>query len=76
MASGEVLGLVPGIWDELAAGTPETDAPVGVMAHPDGICRTAGYVTRSPVVWEGGGREAPPYPDCYDFQCQEWSADG
>jgi hypothetical protein len=36
MASGEVLDFVPGIWDELAAGTPETEAPVGgVMAHPD-----------------------------------------
>ena len=46
MASGEVWGFVPGIWDELAAGTPETDAPVGVMAYPDAICRTAGYVTR------------------------------
>ena len=55
MASGEVLGLVPGIWDELAAGTPETDAPVGVMAHPDGICRTAGYVTRMSG-GVGGGR--------------------
>jgi hypothetical protein len=31
MASGEVLGFVPGIWDELAAGTPGSDAPVGVM---------------------------------------------
>jgi hypothetical protein len=35
MASGEVLGFVPGIWDELAAGTPDTEAPVGVMAHLD-----------------------------------------
>ena len=33
MASGEVLGFVPGIWDELAAGTPGSDAPVGVMSH-------------------------------------------
>ena len=55
MASGEVLGLVPGIWDELAAGTPETDAPVGVMAHPDAIYRTAGYVTRMSG-GVGGGR--------------------
>ena len=31
MASGEVLSCVPGIWDELAAGTPESDAPVGVI---------------------------------------------
>ena len=31
MASGEVLGFVPGIWDELAAGTPASDAPVGVI---------------------------------------------
>jgi hypothetical protein len=46
MASGEVLGFVPGIWDELAAGTPGSDAPVGVMSHPDSIHRTAGYVTR------------------------------
>jgi hypothetical protein len=35
MASGEVRDFVPGIWDELAAGTPETAAPVGVRAHPD-----------------------------------------
>ena len=31
MASGEVWGFVPGIWDELAAGTPDSDAPVGVI---------------------------------------------
>ena len=55
MASGEGLGVAPGIWDELTAGTPATDAPVGVMAHPDAICRTAGDVTRlSGGV--GGGR--------------------
>jgi hypothetical protein len=54
-ASGAVWGLVPGNWDELAAGTPETDAPVGVMAHPDGICRTAGDVTRMSG-GVGGGR--------------------
>jgi hypothetical protein len=24
-----------GIWDELPAGTPGNDAPVGVMVHPD-----------------------------------------
>jgi hypothetical protein len=35
MASGEVLGFAPGIWDEFAAGTPGPNAPVGVMAHPD-----------------------------------------
>jgi hypothetical protein len=37
MASGEVLGFAPGIWDELAAGTPGSDAPVAVMDHPDSI---------------------------------------
>ena len=47
-------GFAPGIWDELAAGTSEADAPVGVMVHPDSIHRTAGYVTRM----SGGGREA------------------
>ena len=26
--------------------------------------RTAGYGPVCPVVWEGGGREAAPYPDC------------
>ena len=31
MASGEVLGFVLGIWGELAAGTPDSDAPVGVI---------------------------------------------
>ena len=25
--------------------------------------RTAGYGPVCPVVWEGGGREATPYPD-------------
>jgi hypothetical protein len=35
MASGEVWGLAPGIWDELAAGTPGSKAPVGVRAQPD-----------------------------------------
>jgi hypothetical protein len=47
MASGEVLGFAPGIWDELAAGTPGVNAPVGVMFHPDSIYRTAGDVTRT-----------------------------
>jgi hypothetical protein len=55
MASGEVLGFVPGIWDELAAGTPGDDAPGGVTYHPDNICRTAGYVTRMSG-GVGGGR--------------------
>jgi hypothetical protein len=55
MASGEVLGFVPGIWDELAAGTPGPDAPVGVMAHPDGTHRTTGFVTRT-YGGVGGGR--------------------
>jgi hypothetical protein len=55
MASGEVWGFRPGIGDELAAGTPEPDAPVGVMDHPDNICRTAGYVTRMSG-GVGGGR--------------------
>jgi hypothetical protein len=59
MASGEVLGCVPGIWDELAAGTPGADAPVGVMAHPDGIHRTAGDVTRMSG-GVGGGRPRGP----------------
>ena len=59
MASGEVLGCALGIWDELAAGTPETEAPVGGMAHPDAIYRTAGDVTRlSGGV--GGGRPSGP----------------
>jgi hypothetical protein len=35
MASGEVRDFVPGIWDELAAGIPGPNAPVGVMAHSD-----------------------------------------
>ena len=43
MASGEVSN---GTWDELLAGTPRSAALVGVMVHPDLICRTAGYVTR------------------------------
>ena len=55
MASGEVLGFVPGIWDDLAAGTPETEAPVGEMTPPDSIHRTAGYVTRMSG-GVGGGR--------------------
>jgi hypothetical protein len=33
----------------------ETNAPVGVMSHPDSICRTAGYVTRMSG-GVGGGR--------------------
>jgi hypothetical protein len=59
MASGEVLGFAPGIWDELAAGTPETDAPVGVMTHPDSIHRTAVFVTRT-YGGVGGGRPRGP----------------
>jgi hypothetical protein len=47
MASGEVFGFVPGLWDELVAGTPGDDAPVGVMEHPHAIHRTAGYVIRT-----------------------------
>jgi hypothetical protein len=34
MASGEVWGFVPGIWDELAAGTLGSDAPVGGNGSP------------------------------------------
>jgi hypothetical protein len=55
MASGEVLGFVLGIWDELAAGTPGEDAPVGVMDHPDVLHRTAVFVTRT-YGGVGGGR--------------------
>jgi hypothetical protein len=47
MASGEVPGFVPGIWDELTADTPGANAPVGVMDHPDSIYRTAVCVTRT-----------------------------
>jgi hypothetical protein len=32
MASGEVLGGMSGIWDELGAGTPGEVAPVGVVS--------------------------------------------
>jgi hypothetical protein len=59
MASGEVLGFAPGIWDELAAGTPGPDAPVGVMAHHDGTHRTGGFVTRT-YGGVGGGRPRRP----------------
>jgi len=35
-----------GPWDELAAGTPgDTTLQLGCTDYPDGICRTAGYVT-------------------------------
>jgi hypothetical protein len=34
MPSGEVLGFVPGIWGELAAGTPGPNAPVGGRVSP------------------------------------------
>jgi hypothetical protein len=47
--------IISGAWDELTAGTPGPKAPVGVMAHPDSICRTAGYVTRMSG-GVGGGR--------------------
>jgi hypothetical protein len=59
MASGEVSGFVPVIWDELAAGTPGSDAPVGVMDYSDSIYRTAVFVTRTSGGVGGGGREAP-----------------
>jgi hypothetical protein len=59
MASAEVLGFAPGIWDELAAGTPATDVPVGVMTHPDSIHRTAVFVTRT-YGGVGGGRPRGP----------------
>jgi hypothetical protein len=55
MASGEVLGFRPSIWDELAAGTQRSDAPVEVMDHPDSIHRTAVFVTRT-YGGVGGGR--------------------
>jgi hypothetical protein len=32
--------------------------------------RTAGYGPVCPVVWEGGGREAAPYPDCPSFRAK------
>jgi hypothetical protein len=59
MASGEVLDFAPGIWDELVAGTPGPNAPVGVMTHPDPHHRTAGYVTRMSA-GVGGGRPRGP----------------
>ena len=59
MASGEVLGVVPGIGDDLAAGTPGSEAPVGVMAPPDSIYRTAVFVTRTSG-GVGGGRPRGP----------------
>jgi len=31
--------------------------------------RTAGYGPVCPVVWEGGGREAAPYPDWEEKPC-------
>ena len=55
MASGEVLGFVPGIWEELAAGMPGENAPVRVMIHLDSIYRTAVFVTRT-YGGVGGGR--------------------
>jgi hypothetical protein len=55
MAAGEGLGFVPGIWGDLAAGTPGSEAPVGVMAPPNFIHRTAGDVTRMSG-GVGGGR--------------------
>jgi hypothetical protein len=67
MASSEVLGFAPGIWEELAAGTPETDAPVRVMTHLDSGHRTAVFVTRTSGGVGGGGREAPLYPDSATF---------
>ena len=59
MASGEVVGFAPGIGDELAAGPPETDAPVGVMTHPDAIHRTAEFVTRTYGGVRGGRPRGP-----------------
>jgi hypothetical protein len=47
---------ISGAWDELAAGTPGDDAPVGVTFHPDIIRRTAGDVTRM----SGGGGGGRP----------------
>jgi hypothetical protein len=34
--------------------------------------RTAGYGPVSPVVWEGGGREAAPYPNCRSNHLKPW----
>jgi hypothetical protein len=47
--------IISGAWDELTAGTPGDDAPVGVTYHPANLCRTAGYVTRTSG-GVGGGR--------------------
>ncbi|MGH7772838.1 MAG: hypothetical protein ACREQA_11470 [Candidatus Binatia bacterium] len=64
-ASGEVLGFAPGIWDELAAGTLGSNAPVGMMDHPDSIHRTAVFVTRTyggVGGWEGRPSLLPNLP--------------
>jgi hypothetical protein len=59
MASGEVPGVMPGIWEEPAAGASGEDVPVGCNYHPDGRYRTARYVTRR----SGGvGGERPRGP--------------
>ena len=34
--------------------------------------RTAGYGSVRPVVWEGGGREAPSYPDSLSSCGTQW----
>jgi hypothetical protein len=61
MASGEVPGVMSGIWEEPAAGASGEDVPVGGNYHPDGRYRTARYVTRR----SGGcgrGEAARPFP--------------
>jgi hypothetical protein len=60
--------------EELTAGTPGDDTPVGVTHHPDNVCRTAGEVSHTSGGvggWEGrpsllpdDAAEAPLHPRC------------
>jgi hypothetical protein len=60
IAPGEVSDDA-GPWDELPAGLPGDDAPVGVRDPLDAICRTAGV--RAPYVrWCGRGAAVRPLP--------------
>ena len=61
MASGEVLGGMSGIWDELAAGTPGDDAPVGV--YLSSRWNLPNRRIRDPYVrWCGRGEAVRPLP--------------
>jgi len=62
-------GRLPLLVSKLCAELSQPKARL-VSHRPEQSTEPPWYVIRMPAVWEGGGREAPPYPDSPDkYSC-------